>query len=88
MGARRQRRHPLLYNAISGEVIAHADSSGVDLESAYVYGREVGGPALRSMTFQQRGRMLKRLALHLHAMKEEFYQRQLGHWGHASRLMD
>ena len=62
-----------LYNAISGEVIAHADSSGVDLESAYVYAREVGGPALRSMTFQQRGRMLKRLALHLHGMKEDFY---------------
>ena len=29
---------------------------------------------MRRMTFQERGRMLKRLALHLHAMKEEFYQ--------------
>ena len=64
---------PLL-NAIDGQLIAHADSTGLDLESAYVFAREVGGPALRTMTFQERGRMLKRLALHLHAMKEEFYQ--------------
>ena len=64
---------PLL-NAIDGELIAHADSTGLDLASAYVFAREVGGPALRNMTFQERGRMLKRLALHLHAMKEEFYQ--------------
>ena len=64
---------PLLH-AINGTLIGHADTEGIDLESAYVHAREVGGPALRKMTFQERGRMLKRLALHLHAMKEEFYQ--------------
>lgn len=63
-----------LYNAISGEVIALADTEGTDLESAYAFARNVGGPALRKMTFQERGRMLKRLALHLHGMKEEFYK--------------
>lgn len=64
---------PLLH-AINGQLIGHADTEGIDLESAYTFAREVGGPALRKMTFQERGRMLKRLALHLHAMKEEFYQ--------------
>jgi oxepin-CoA hydrolase/3-oxo-5,6-dehydrosuberyl-CoA semialdehyde dehydrogenase len=63
-----------LFNAISGEVIAFADTKGAHLEGAYTYAREVGGSALRRMTFQERGRMLKRLALHLHGMKEEFYQ--------------
>ena len=63
-----------LHHAIDGQIIAHADSSGLDLESAYDFARDVGGPALRSMSFQQRGRMLKRLALHLHSLKEEFYQ--------------
>ena len=63
-----------LFNAIDGQLIVHADSTGLDLESAYVFAREVGGPALRAMTFQERGRMLKRLALHLHAIKEDFYQ--------------
>ena len=64
---------PLLH-AINGQLIGHADTAGIDMECAYSYAREVGGPALRKMTFQERGRMLKRLALHLHAMKEEFYQ--------------
>lgn len=63
-----------LHHAIDGQIIAHADSSGLDLESAYDFARDVGGPALRLMSFQQRGRMLKRLALHLHSLKEEFYQ--------------
>ena len=63
-----------LVNAINGKLIGHADTEGIDVEGAYTFAREVGGPALRRMTFQERGRMLKRLALHLHAMKEEFYQ--------------
>ena len=63
-----------LHHAVHGQMVALADSEGLDLESAYTYAREVGGLALRSMTFQERGRMLKRLALHLHGMKEEFYQ--------------
>jgi oxepin-CoA hydrolase/3-oxo-5,6-dehydrosuberyl-CoA semialdehyde dehydrogenase len=63
-----------LFNAISGEVIALADTEGIAISKAYTYAREVGGPALRKMTFQERGRMLKRLALHLHGMKEEFYK--------------
>ena len=29
------------------------------------YGRKVGNPALRKMTFQERGLMLKKLAMHL-----------------------
>ena len=63
-----------LVHAINGKLIGHADTEGIDMEGAYIFAREIGGPALRRMTFQERGRMLKRLALHLHAMKEEFYQ--------------
>lgn len=64
---------PLL-NAVNGRLVGYADSEGIDIESAYVFAREIGGPALRKLTFQERGRMLKRLALHLHSIKEEFYQ--------------
>ena len=35
--------------------------------------RKVGGPKLRKMTFQERGLMLKALALHLHSIKNKFY---------------
>lgn len=38
------------------------------------YARTVGGPKLRKMTFQERGLMLKALALHLQSKKEDFYK--------------
>ena len=38
------------------------------------YARSVGNLHLRNLTFQERGRMLKALALHLHSKKELFYE--------------
>ena len=48
-----------LFDAVNGELVAVADSSGLDFGAMLNYGRETGGPALRKMTFQERGRMLK-----------------------------
>jgi oxepin-CoA hydrolase / 3-oxo-5,6-dehydrosuberyl-CoA semialdehyde dehydrogenase len=62
-----------LYNAVNGNIITHASSQGIDFEKALQYGREKGNTALRKMTFQQRGRMLRALALHLLKHKETFY---------------
>ena len=62
-----------LFNAITGEPIALASSKGLDFAEMTNYARTVGSPALRKMTFHERGRMLKALALHLNAKKEEFY---------------
>jgi oxepin-CoA hydrolase/3-oxo-5,6-dehydrosuberyl-CoA semialdehyde dehydrogenase len=63
-----------LYNAINGDVVATASSKGVDFARMCEYARQVGGPKLRKMTFQQRGLMLKALALHLQSKKEDFYK--------------
>ncbi len=63
-----------LYNAITGEEIAKASSQGLDFAEMMGYARTVGGPALRKMTFQERGRMLKQLALHLMSKKDMFYK--------------
>ncbi|MCC6252370.1 MAG: phenylacetic acid degradation bifunctional protein PaaZ [Bacteroidia bacterium] len=63
-----------LYNAINGDTVAYASSKGLDFEQMMNYARTVGGPALRKMTFQERGRMLKALALHLQTKKELFYK--------------
>jgi oxepin-CoA hydrolase/3-oxo-5,6-dehydrosuberyl-CoA semialdehyde dehydrogenase len=63
-----------LYNAITGEEIATASSKGLDFAEMMNYARKRGGPALRKMTFQERGRMLKALALHLQEKKEQFYK--------------
>ncbi len=64
----------LLYNAVTGEAIGAATSNGLDFEGMLKYAREVGNPALRKMTFQERGRMLRALALHLMDKKELFYK--------------
>lgn len=63
-----------LYDAVNGEIISHATTKGLDFASILEYGRKTGSPALRKMTFQERGRMLKALALHLLEHKEKFYQ--------------
>ena len=62
-----------LYNAINGEKIGTATSKGLDFSEMMDYARKKGGPALRKMTFQERGLMLKALALHLHSIKNKFY---------------
>ncbi len=60
-------------DASTGDVIAHASSSGLDFEAVLRHAREVGGPALRALTFHERAAMLKSLAKRLSEFKEEFY---------------
>ena len=62
-----------LFNAVNGKTIASATSQGLDFEAILQYARQKGNPALRKMTFQERGRMLRALALHLMKHKEKFY---------------
>jgi oxepin-CoA hydrolase / 3-oxo-5,6-dehydrosuberyl-CoA semialdehyde dehydrogenase len=63
---------PLLH-AVTGEVVAHATSQGIDFRQMLDYARNVGGPALRRMTFHQRARMLKAMAMYLTERKDGFY---------------
>jgi len=62
-----------LHNAITGAAIYTASSDGLDFGAMMQYARKVGGPALRKLTFQQRGLMLKALAMYLMERKEYFY---------------
>ncbi|MDD9347783.1 phenylacetic acid degradation bifunctional protein PaaZ [Mumia sp.] len=64
---------PLL-DASTGEVVATISSTGLDLGAMVAYAREVGGPALRSLTFHERAGILKALAKHLGAGKDELYR--------------
>lgn len=73
-----------LFNAITGEKIGEASSIGLDFAAMLDYGRKTGGHALRKMTFQERGRMLKALALHLMTKKERYYE--VSSWTGATRI--
>ncbi|MEM6632127.1 MAG: phenylacetic acid degradation bifunctional protein PaaZ [Bacteroidota bacterium] len=61
------------FHAINGEVLSTCGSEGLSFEEMAKYGREVGNPSLRKMTFQQRGRMIKKLALFLNKKRKEYY---------------
>jgi len=63
-----------LFNAITGDAIYTASSDGLDFGAMMDYARKVGGPALRKLTFHERGRMLKALAMYLLERKESFYE--------------
>jgi len=63
-----------IYDAITGEVISNVAIEGLDIPEILQYGRTKGGEVLRKMTFQERGNMLKKLALYLTKRKNEFYE--------------
>lgn len=60
-------------SAITGQVIAQAGNDGLDVSAMLAHAREKGGPALRSMTFHDRAKLLKALALHLNENKQALY---------------
>ena len=62
-----------LHDAVTGEPVARVSSAGIDMAGALDYGRRVGGPALRELTFHQRAALLKALASHLREHREELY---------------
>lgn len=65
----RQIRSPL-----TGEQIALASSQNLDFSSMLDHARYSGNPALRKMTFHDRARLLKALALHLREHREALYE--------------
>ncbi len=73
-----------LFNAINGDLIGEVSSKGIDYKSVLEYGRSIGGPALRKMTFQERGRMLKALAFYLLERKDRYYE--VSSWTGATKV--
>ncbi|MEO7410110.1 MAG: phenylacetic acid degradation bifunctional protein PaaZ, partial [Sphingomicrobium sp.] len=60
-------------SAIDGSLVATAGSGGIDFAAMLTHARNVGGPALRALTFHQRARIIKGLGLAILAHKEELY---------------
>lgn len=64
----------VLLDANTGDEIFSISSRDIDFAEVMDHGRRVGGPALRKLTFHQRGRILKALAKYLMERKAELYQ--------------
>jgi len=72
------------FNAVTGALIGEVGNSNIDFPEMLNYGRTKGGPALRKMTFQERGQMIKKLALHLNGIKKKYYP--LSYWTGATKV--
>jgi oxepin-CoA hydrolase/3-oxo-5,6-dehydrosuberyl-CoA semialdehyde dehydrogenase len=60
-----------LVNPSTEEVVALAGSDGVDFGAVLAYAREKGGPALRSLTFAERGALLKEMSKVMREHRDE-----------------
>nr|WP_269327697.1 phenylacetic acid degradation bifunctional protein PaaZ [Kineosporia mesophila] len=74
---------PLL-DATTGDEVARICARGLDYAAMVTHAREVGGPAVRALTFHQRAKLLKTLAQHLNEHKPELYDLSL-HTGATTR---
>jgi len=60
----------ILVNPATEEPLAEASTEGLDFNSAFAYARNVGGKALRALTFAQRGDILRALSRAIHAQRD------------------
>lgn len=60
-----------LVNPATEEVLATTSTEGLDFGAALAFARDKGGPALRAMTFAQRGEMLRAMSRAMHAKRDE-----------------
>lgn len=64
----------VLINPATEEALAECSSGGLDLAAAVAHARDVGGPALRAMTFGERAAALSALSKAIHEHREELIE--------------
>jgi oxepin-CoA hydrolase/3-oxo-5,6-dehydrosuberyl-CoA semialdehyde dehydrogenase len=63
-----------LVNPTTEETVAESSTEGFDFAAGLDYARKRGGPALRKMSFEQRGELLRRSSKVLHERREELIE--------------
>jgi oxepin-CoA hydrolase/3-oxo-5,6-dehydrosuberyl-CoA semialdehyde dehydrogenase len=61
--------------------IGSADTSGIDFGAVLEYGRSVGGPALRRLTFAERGELLQRMSKALYEVRDALIEASIQNGG-------
>jgi len=60
-----------LLNPATEEILAHASADGIDRKKALDFARAEGGPALRALSFKQRGELIQNTAALLQKHRDE-----------------
>ncbi|HQS01122.1 MULTISPECIES: 3,4-dehydroadipyl-CoA semialdehyde dehydrogenase [unclassified Polaromonas] len=63
-----------LFDPVLGTEIARADATGLDLPAGFAFAREVGGAALRALTYRERGALLAAVVKVLQAHRDAYYE--------------
>ena len=70
-----------LLNPATEDVLAQASSQGLDRKQALAFARSVGGPALRALTFKQRGGLVQKTAGLLQQHRDELIALSMANGG-------
>ena len=70
-----------LLNPATEEPLARASSEGIDLAAALEHARAVGGPALRALSFAERGALLKAMADAMQAQRDALLELSIANGG-------
>src|SRR4051812_18549032 len=73
--------HQTLLNPATEEPLAKCASDGLDLAGALEHARRTGGPALRALSFAERGALLKAMADSLQAQRDELLELGIANGG-------
>lgn len=74
-----------LHNPTTGAVVARAGTGGIDMKAALTFARDVGGAALRAMTFAQRGEMIMAASKALHAQRDALLDLEIVNGGNTRK---
>jgi oxepin-CoA hydrolase/3-oxo-5,6-dehydrosuberyl-CoA semialdehyde dehydrogenase len=64
----------ILVNPTTEEPVAQTSTEGIDFGKALAFARSEGGPALRALTFAQRGELLRAMSRAIHAHRDELIE--------------
>ncbi len=63
-----------LFDPVRGDELVRVDATGLDLPAAFAFARDVGGAALRAMSYAQRAAALGEVVKVLQANREAYYE--------------
>src|SRR5262245_47634263 len=74
-------RFATLVNPATEAPLARCSTDGIDMAAVLRHGRDVGGPALRALSFEARGARLKALSAAIHGKREELIEVAIANGG-------
>jgi 3,4-dehydroadipyl-CoA semialdehyde dehydrogenase len=74
-------RAATLVNPATEEALATASTEGIDFGAVLSFARERGGPALRALSFKQRGELLRAMSKAIHAKRDDLLAAAIANGG-------